>query len=77
MEVTPEDRETLVEMKFGQLFDKFYNARREQEKNERPRKVRVAHDDDSEEESGDEETSKKRPRRRSLLEECFAQTFGF
>lgn len=77
--ISAEDRERLAKSKFGEWFDEFFEKKFE-EAFEKKQATRKPGQPTAHPANGDADTSSKpqQPaRRRSLLEECFSQTFGF
>ena len=84
--ISPEDRERLAKSKFGEWFDEFWDKKFNEafekglsEARSRPQ-AHVAGQppgQPGQPPAPPEQPSPPRQRRRSLLEECFSQTFGF
>ena len=78
--ISPEDRERLAKTKFGEWFDEFWDKKFSEEFDKR---VTQTHEAAGTQPTPSERattsighSSAPRQRRRSLLEECFSQTFG-
>lgn len=73
IQVSAEDRERLAKSKFGEWFDEFFEKKFE----EAMKKSGSQAQHPSQPQPQTTEASQQPQRRRSLLEECFSQTFGF
>ena len=78
MGISPEDRERLAKTKFGEWFDEFWDKKFGESFEKAVTEARKAPAPSSEGRSEAPQQPAARPqRKRSLLEECFSQTFGF
>lgn len=79
--ISPEDRERLAKSKFGEWFDEFFEKKFEEAFEKKQQTKKPGHPTAVVEpgQSQNPPTSQQHQpvRRRSLLEECFSQTFGF
>lgn len=79
MAISAEDRERLAKSKFGEWFDEFFEKKFEEAFEKKAGSTRPR----AQQQPGQPSPPQPQPepqqpqRRRSLLEECFSQTFGF
>jgi hypothetical protein len=79
--ISPEDRERLAKTKFGEWFDEFWDKKFSEAFEKSLADARKPHQGQPMQPPATPEQPlppQQRPqRKRSLLEECFSQTFGF
>lgn len=78
-DISPEDRERLAKTKFGEWFDEFWDKKFGESFEKGLEAARSANSHPSQPQATPQTPLpvQQPQRKRSLLEECFSQTFGF